>query len=125
MEEILKHSLMEFISDLKTVLKQVIVWSEEFNKGKKDYSFDIDNELYIISKRHDRDFKQGDLSLIYSLVDFYCDAIKHEFKEIDRDYSVKEAYEDIVMTLENLDSNSFQDLALSEELRIKLKKLSS
>jgi len=92
----------EFNEELIELLSEVIKWSRNFNQGLRDYSFDIDDRLNALAVKHARDFKKGSLLLIYNLLDFYCDAVKHEFREVDTNYSISQAYEDVVEVLNTL-----------------------
>ncbi|WP_439488529.1 hypothetical protein [Algoriphagus sp.] len=85
----------QFIMELKNLLKNTLILSGEFKKGNRDFSFDIDNEVYKISIKYNKDFEKGDLNLLYNLLDFYCDAIKHGFKEVVKNYPVLKAQSDI------------------------------
>lgn len=100
----------QFITELRSLLEKTLAWSEEFRKGNRDYSFDIDDEIYQISTKHGKDFKQGDLNLVYNLLDFFCDAIKHDFKEIDKNYSVLKAESDIREILKVIKSDFLVNL---------------
>lgn len=111
-----------FFVKLKETLNNVLIWSENFLKGDRDYDFDIDDKLYNLSKEYSVDFKQGDLLLIYNLLDFYCDAIKHSFKQIDKNYSVSEARVDIKKIIGSLPENGNPSiLELSENLKKRLR----
>ena len=106
LEKILSKAIMDqFITELRSLLEKTLAWSEEFRKGNRDYSFDIDDEIYQISTKYGKDFKQGDLNLVYNLLDFYFDAIKHGFKEIDKNYSILKAESDIRKILKGIKSD--------------------
>ncbi len=107
--------------ELKTILDKVITWSENFNNGHKDFDFDIDNELFYLGNKFKMDFKGGEFLLIYNLLDFYCDAIKHGFKTIDENYSVLEAASDIKKIIEIIELN--KNLKLPEDLKNRLIKI--
>lgn len=109
-----------FIKDLYTVLIKVVKWSHEFI-SVKDYSFDVDDELYIISAKHHIEFNEEPLVLIYNLLDFYCDAVKHQFKMLDDSYSVSEAANDIGEIIKYIEDNHFTSLDLNTNLKIKLR----
>lgn len=111
-----------FLIKLQQTIKKVLVWSEDFFNGEKDYDFDIDNELYNLSVEYNINLKQGDLLLIYNLLDYYCDAVKHEFKQIDKNYSVEEAHSDIKKVVKDLTkSNNYSGVVLSQDLKNRLK----
>jgi len=107
-----------FLAELKEILDKVLIWSEKFKKGDRDYDFDIDDELYKLSDKHDKDFKDGELLLIYNLLDFYCDAVKHGFRQIDKGYLVSQAHSDIESVSNILENSSA--LELPENLRERL-----
>lgn len=115
-----EKSLLEI--ELKSLLKQILEWSNEFLNGKKDYSFDVDDKFFLLSRKHDLNFKTGNLSLIYSLADYYTDAIKHNFQEVYDDYFLDEAQSDIREIL-----NTFQaevdEIQLSNKLKKKLSEI--
>lgn len=108
-----------FLIELKVLLDQVLSWSENFTKGDRDYDFDIDDELYKLSEKYHKNFKEGDLLLTYNLLDFYCDAIKHEFKQIDESYSISQARTDIKSLAGQLETHP--KFELSESLTERLK----
>lgn len=111
----------EFNVELKTLLQTTLVWSEEFKNKNLDYSFDIDDNIYKLAKKHNKDFKQGDLILLYNLLDFYCDAIKHGFREIDKNYSIIQAESDVKAILNALENN--RGLGFPNEIKDRLKRL--
>lgn len=111
----------QYIKELTSLLSRILNWSKDFKAGKKNYDFDVDSEMYKISKDTRVDFGRGDLNLIYNLLDFYCDAIKHGFKKIDRNYSVFQAQRDIQMILETMSKSS--GVNLSPEIKERLKRL--
>jgi hypothetical protein len=111
-----------FLVKLQQIINKVLVWSDNFVNGERDYDFDIDNELFNLSEEYNVNFKQGDLLLIYNLLDFYCDAVKHGFKQIDKDYSITDARMDIEKIIEHLTrTNNRLILELSEDLKSRLK----
>lgn len=110
-----KKPLLEI--ELKSLLKQVLGWSNEFLNGKKDYSFDVDDEFFLLSEKYDLNFKKGNLFLVYSLADYYTDAIEHNFQEVYDDYYLDEAQNDIREIL-----NTFQTEDDEIHLPNKLKK---
>lgn len=113
-----------FFVKLKETLNRVLIWSDFFFNGNRNYNFDIDDELYNLSKEYSVDFKQGDLLLIYNLLDFFCDAVKHSFKQIDKNYSMSEAREDIKKIIVSLpEAGKPSILELSEDLKKRLKDL--
>lgn len=107
-----------FKKELIENLEETINWSFEFQNGNRDFSFDIDNKLFSLSEKYNIDFKNGTLFLIYSLLDFYTDAIKHSFKRIDNDYTVLNAETDIDIIIKHLSSSD--NINLPEEMKIKL-----
>jgi hypothetical protein len=110
-----------FLVKLQQIINKVLVWSENFVIGERDYNFDIDNELYDLSEEYHVNFKQGDLLLIYNLLDFYCDAVKHGFKQIDKNYSVAEAQSDIKKVVNELTkANNCSFVVLSQDLKNRL-----
>lgn len=111
--------MINFKIELIDALEKAIEWSAKFEGGLKDYSFDIDNMLFRISENYHKDFKKGNLFLIYNLVDYFCDAVKHDFKEIDERYSVIEAKNDIIFIINHL--KSCIDIQLPQKLENKLK----
>ena len=114
-----------FLVELKDTLQKLLRWSETFKAGKRDYNFDIDDELYFLSEKYHEDFKKGFLSLIYTLVDYYCDAVKHDFEKIGDDYPVTEAQDDIRKIVGVLESSEYKSLELPVELVEKLKRIFS
>ena len=112
----------EFKKELVESLKKTIEWSSKF-EDEKDFSFDIDTELFILSEKYGVDFKRDLLFLIYNLVDFYCDAIKHGFKEIDKNYSVVEANNDIRLIISHLELS--ENIEIPPRLENKLKNIFS
>jgi len=108
-----------FSQELSQILDRVLHWSREFKHGNRDYDFNIDDELYKISKDHDKNFQEGDLLLVYNLLDFYCDAIEHGFKQIKRDYSIAQARSDIERVKDNLVETT-SILILPEDLKKRL-----
>lgn len=113
--------MIDFIEELKALLKRTLSWSERFKHSELDYSFDVDNEIYRLSTKYNQDFEQGDLNLIYNLLDFYSDAIKHDFKEIAGNYSTQMAHLDIKSILDELDKT--EAVSLPSEVWNRLKKL--
>lgn len=111
----------QYILELRSLLSRTLNWSKEFRAGRTNYDFDVDNEMYAISKKYRVDFDEGDLKLIYNLLDFYCDAIKHDFKEIDRSYSVSQGQKDIEIILANMGKSSV--LKLTHEIKDRLKRI--
>jgi len=109
-----------FFIDLKDTLERTIEWSEAFRKGERNYKFDIDDELYLLSEKYHKDFSKGTLIYIYNLLDYYCDAIKHGFKKIDKNYSVSEANNDIKSIIAILSSNKSENFELPDDLGQKL-----
>lgn len=109
----------QFIIELRYLLEKTLAWSEEFRNGNRDYSFDIDDEIYQISTRHGKNFKHGDLNLVYNILDFYCDAVKHGFKEIDKNYSVLKAESDIREILKSIESDFLVNLPKDVKNRLK------
>lgn len=109
----------KFLTELKDTLDEVLSWSEKFRRGERDYAFDIDDELYKLSEKHNKDFKKGELLLIYNLLDFYCDAIKHGFKQIDKDHSVSQAHSDIQSVISILETSPILKLPENLEKRLK------
>ncbi|MGB5436846.1 MAG: hypothetical protein WBM98_13210 [Maribacter sp.] len=111
----------QFIIELGALLEKTLAWSEEFKKGIRNYAFDVDDEIYEISRKYNKDFNKDDLNLFYNLLDFYCDAIKHDFKRIDNNYSVLQAKSDIE-TLKNILGNNFV-IELPKDLKDRLKNI--
>lgn len=111
----------DFLIDLNGILEEILIWESNFQKGKREYDFDIDDKLYFISQKHNVNFKDKELKLIYNLVDFYCDAVQHGFNEIDKDYSLNQAKEDIVKVKNCIESNKFQSIILDKDLYFRLK----
>jgi|GEM_PF-1456038 hypothetical protein len=109
-----------FFVELKEILEKVLIWSENFKKGDRDYDFDIDDELYTLSKKYNKDFKKGNLLLLYNLLDFYCDAVKHGFKKIDENYFISEAHMDIKHILNSIELSDYSKLEFSDELEKRL-----
>lgn len=112
-----------FIRELKDTLEKLLSWSDDFRKGERNHNFNIDDELYLLSEKYNQDFKNGHLLLIYNLVDYYCDAVKHSFKEIDNDYSTKQAHEDIKELVDILKHGNNTDLEVSEDLEKRIKSI--
>lgn len=111
-----------FKEELLTILESTLHWSDDFVKGKKDYDFDIDSLLDELAFKHRIYFTRGSFNLIYNLLDFYTDAIKHEFIDIQEGYSVKEARDDIKKIISLLrDIEQTSHIELPEDLSIKLK----
>jgi len=113
----------DFKAELIESLQKTIEWSLKFKNDKKDFSFDIDDKLFFLSEKYNEDFKKGVLFLIYNLVDYYCDAIKHGFKEIDNYYSTSEADNDIRLIISHLSFSG--NINLPKELKNKLKNIFS
>lgn len=110
-----------FKKELIENLEKTINWSFDFQNGNRDFSFDIDDKLFSLSEKYNKDFKNGILFLIYSLLDFYTDAVKHNFKKIDNDYTVLNAKTDIDIIIKHLRSSD--SINLPKEMEIKLKNL--
>ncbi|MBI1315395.1 hypothetical protein GC167_00850 [bacterium] len=106
---------------LKLVVQNTLVWAKEFKSGNRDYSFDVDNELYQIAERHNVNFEEGDLQLVYNVLDFYCDAIEHGFKEISRNYPLDTVESDIREIFMSLEKGMLLDLP--NDVRVRLKKI--
>lgn len=106
--------------ELKFQLEEVIKWSNRFLYGEKDYSFDIDNKLHLLSKKYNLDFETGNLYLIYSLVDYYTDAIKHNFQEVYDNYYLSEAKNDILEILDTLEIEKERNIYLPNNLERRL-----
>lgn len=87
---------MNFIGEMISVLNKLLTWSYNFSNGIRDYEFDIDDELFALSKKYEADFSDTPNKYIYNLLDFYCDAVKHEFVDIHEGYSVEQAEKDIL-----------------------------
>ncbi|PZX53527.1 hypothetical protein LV84_03251 [Algoriphagus ratkowskyi] len=66
-----KTIMNQFIVELRSLLQKTLGWSEEFRNGNRDYSFDVDDDIYQLSNKYNKDFKKGDLNLLYNLLDFY------------------------------------------------------
>lgn len=111
----------DFYTELKQTLQTVLDWSESFKKGYRNYKFDIDDELFKLSEKHRKNFQSGELLLIYNLLDFYCDAIKHDFDNIDIDYSLGQARSDIKSVIDEIGKNS--EINLPHLLKERLKNL--
>lgn len=111
-----------FIKDLRSTLQNLMEWSEAFKGGNRNYKFDIDDELFHLSKRYNENFKEGLLYSIYNLADYYCDAVKHDFDKIGNDYPVIEAHDDIMNIIKELESCGYEKLNLPVGLEEKLKK---
>ena len=111
-----------FIKELKNTLQNLIEWSEAFKGGDRNFEFDIDDELFHLSENHNKNFKEGLLCSIYNLVDYYCDAIKHDFDKIGNDYPVTEAHDDIINIIRELESCEYEKLNLPVGLEEKIKK---
>jgi len=111
-----------FKEELLTILESTLSWSEDFVKGKKDYDFDIDTLLNELAFKYGINFSRGSFKLIYNLLDFYTDAIKHEFIDIQEGYSVKQARDDIkkiILLVRGTEQTS--QIELPEDLSIRLK----
>lgn len=109
----------QFNVELKSLFEKTLTWSREFRTGNKDFLFDVDDELYKISIKFGKDFKEGDLLLVYNLLDFYSDAIKHGFNEIDKYYSVLNAESDIEEILKCVKNSFLLDFPTDVKNRLK------
>lgn len=115
------ENMDQFIKEFRSLLARTLIWSKEFRAGRRNYNFDVDNEVYIISKKYGVHFDDGDLNLIYNLLDFYCDAIKHDFKEIDKSYSVSQSHKDIETILAKMSESS--TIELTHEIKDRLNRI--
>lgn len=113
----------EFLIELNSILKEILIWEADFQKKIKNYDFDIDDKLYFLSEKYNVSFDNVELKLIYNLVDFYCDAVKHEFDRIDEGYSLNQAKEDIIHVMNAIESSEFQTIILMQELFNRLNKV--
>jgi len=113
----------EFKKDLLVHLKEILKWSNKFKIGKEDFSFDIDNKLFILSENYDANFKRGSLLLIYNLVDYYCDAVKHRFSEIDNNYLVIDAENDLKEIIKSIEDENGATIKLPLNIEKKLSRI--
>lgn len=112
----------EFLLELSIIMKDVLSWSQA---DKIDYNFDIDNILYFLSKKFDKKFDDFPLYLIYNLLDFYCDAVKHNLKDIQEGYHIIDIREDIKLIIKEIENGKFEQIKLNSELLDRMIKLNS
>lgn len=78
------------------------------------------NSFYGLPEKYDFNHLKPSYYLVYSLLDFYCDAIKHSFSEIEEGYDMQMAKSDIVEIAKGLRNNNFELLDIEKSLKDKL-----
>lgn len=109
---------MERITKL---IKETLVWEEDFRKGIKDFNFDAFNEIDILIENKSI-VVHHNINLLRNFLDFFCDAVKHNFEELDDEYPFSQAKEDLHFLLLFFSKQVFD---LPKDLLERLNKLNS
>ena len=92
------------------ILKKVIIWADNYNDNEEELDvLDIIDKVVDIEKTDDKS-----IILIRNFLDLYCDAIMHKFNDIDSNYTIAQANQDIKEILKILETN--KSMEISKEL---------
>lgn len=111
-------SIMERITKL---IKETLVWEEDFRKGIENFNFDAFNEIDILIERK-LIIVDHNINLLRNFLDFFCDAVKHNFEELDNGYPFSQAKKDLHFLLLFFSKQVFD---LPKDLLKRLNKLNS
>ena len=100
------------------ILKKVIIWADNYNDTEEELDvLEIIDKAIDIEKTDDKR-----IILIRNFLDLYCDAIMHKFNDIDSNYTIAQANQDIKEILKILETN--KNIEISKELYKRLEYLS-
>lgn len=100
------------------ILKKVIIWADNYNDIEEELDvLEIIDKAIDIEKTDDKR-----IILIRNFLDLYCDAIMHKFNDIDSNYTIAQANQDIKEILKILETN--KNIEISKELYKRLEYLS-
>ena len=104
-------------------LKAVLVWSNYGKPWKFQEDFEIDQTFSKVLERFNVSFDFGILKHIYYLVDAYCDAKRHGFKEVVDDYSIDEAQRDLEIIVCAIENEKVAEIENNHEFLNRLEKI--
>ncbi len=97
------------------ILKKVIIWADNYNDTEEELDvLEIIDKAIDIEKTDDKR-----IILIRNFLDLYCDAIMHKFNDIDSNYTIAQANQDIKEILKILETN--KNIEISKELYKKIR----